>query len=71
MNDLYKTFKSICDSVSQDVFTSKTYNRVVSLQRPEEATTASENTEAAIRLIKSSQLENFKIPEFFDGKTGY
>ena len=49
----------------------KTYNRAMAVQRLEEAEDAGENTEAAIRMIKPAQLDNFDIPEIVDGKPGY
>jgi hypothetical protein len=71
MDDLYEDFKAKCNIMAQEVFTMKTYNRAMAVQRLEEAEDAGENTEAAIRMIKPAQLDNFDIPEIVDGKPGY
>ena len=71
MDDLYETFKNMCNSSSQDVFTKKTYNRAKAVENLEQAAAAGEDTEAALKMIKPAQLDNFDIPEIVDGKPGY
>ena len=71
MDDLYETFKNMCNSSSQDVFTKKTYNRAKAVENLEQAATVGEDTEPALKMIKLAQLDNFDIPEIVDGKPGY
>ena len=52
----------MCNSSSQDVFTKKTYNRTKAVDNLEQAAAAGEDTEAALKMIKPAQLDNFDNP---------
>ena len=71
MDDLYETFKSMCTTTSQDVFTTKTYHRALTVQLLEEAAAVGESTEEATKMIKPAQLDNYDLPEIINGKAGY
>ena len=71
MDDLYKTFKAMCNRMTQEVFTNKTYERALAVQRLEEETAVGRPTAEATKMIKPAQIDNYDIPEIVDGKPGY
>ena len=70
MDDLYETYKGMCDRSAQDVFTQKTYNRSRAIEKLVQDQKAGVVKDDGKR-IKPAQLDNYDLPEIINGKPGY
>ena len=70
MDDLYETFKGMCDRSAQDVFTWKTYNRSRAVKK-----LVQDQKDGVVKddgkMIKPAQFDNYDLPEIINGKPGY
>ena len=62
MDDLYKTFKGMTNTTSQEVFTRKTYERAVEVKK-RAAELEKGNVDVDVKAIKPAQLDNYDLLE--------
>jgi hypothetical protein len=70
MDGLYETYKNMCDTAAQDVFTRKTHAQGLVVEKFKQALKDGLVKDTG-RTIKPAQLDNYAIPEIVNGKPGF